>query len=355
MQCPECGKEVENPFNRKKKYCSRKHQHRVLEKRNTPKREKKDRREYNKQWRIRMDGENNSLVTSARETWLCTESFGCNPPETKPGVFGDGENSDLWRFPVPPFNFEGITMDLAEIKSLTKDQGQGLYFPPSGNEGYHAILKSNRTMDLYNVTAVDDVRAYDLEQGWYDEYSVVTGESFLGNYPIPGDCGLVFLEDDVWVSKIDQESSVKGKITLVSADLINPNAKSSVWLNGSVEYTTQDGSDGLVLVAQENNLIGLYVPDNMALEGVFIAQNGRFGRNYYPSTYSPYYMREKLEVYGSIVSNGREGTKWSCGGVYCSGFEKRENTYNPQLSFDPPPFLPATSEEYELKEWRETQ
>ncbi|MDP6704025.1 MAG: hypothetical protein QF775_00895, partial [archaeon] len=49
---------------------------------------------------IRMDGENKSLVTSAKEDWLCTESFGCNPPTTQNGVFTTANgNDELFIYP----------------------------------------------------------------------------------------------------------------------------------------------------------------------------------------------------------------------------------------------------------------
>lgn len=309
---------------------------------------------YHSNGGIRMDGENNSLVTSAQETWLCTESFGCDLPEEKPGVWGSGENSNLWRFPVPTFDFNGITMDLAAIKNLTQG-GNGLYFGSSGDNGYHVILKADRTMDVYTVTSLDSVYAYDSDRGWHWEESVVGAESFLGNYSIPSDCGLVFMEDNLWVSSLDEASKVSGKITLVSADLFDPSEETDIWVAGSIEYTTRDGSDGLVLLAQRNNLVSLYMPDISILDGVYVAQTGHFGRNHYPDWYSPYNKRDKLEIYGSVVSNDRVGTKWSCSGIYCSGFNKRENTYDAELSFNPPPFLPAISEEYGFSEWEEVQ
>lgn len=305
---------------------------------------------YHSNGGIRMDGENKSLVSSARETWTCTSSFGCSPAQEKPGVFTTANgNEELFDFPVPPFDFEGMTMDLAEIKNLTQG-GQGIYLPPSDQEGYHLIFNNNKSIDLYKITELDRVYAYDLENGWHWEDSVIDQETFLGNYPIPESCGLVFIEDNLWV-----EGEVKGKITVISADLINPNIETDVWLMGNIEYTTKDGSDGLVLLGQHNNLIGLYVPDNMELHGIYIAQTGHFGRNHYPSNYNPYHKRSYLEIFGSVVSNGRVGTKWTSGGSWVSGFERRENIYDPEQSFNPPPFLLTTSEEYQFKEWEEVE
>lgn len=304
---------------------------------------------YHSNGGIRMDGENKSLVTSAKETWTCTSSFGCSPSQEMPGVFTTANgNEDLFSFPIPPFDFEGITMDLAQIKSLTQ-VGQGIYLPPSGEKGYHVILKNNQSIDVYKITQLDSIYAYNEEDGWHWEDSVIDNENFIGNYLVSESCGLVFIEDHLWV-----EGELSGKITIVSADLINPNIETNIWLRDNIEYSTRDGSDGLVLIAQNNNLIGLNVPDSMELHGVYIAQNGHFGRNHYDcSWYSPYCKRDYLEIFGSVVSNGRVGTKWTSGTSWVSGFEQRENIYDPKQSFSPPSFLPVISEEHQFKEWEE--
>lgn len=306
---------------------------------------------YHSNGGIRMDGENKSLVTSARDTWTCTASFGCSPSQEKPGVFTTANGvEELFDFPVTPFDFDGITMDLAEIKSLTQS-GQGIYLPPSGEKGYHVILRNDRSLDVYKINQLDSIYAYDTETEWHWEDSVIDNESFLANYNIANDCGLIFIEDDLWV-----EGEVKGKITLVSADLINPNQETDVWLTEDIEYTTKDGSDGLVLVAQHNNLVGLNVPGNMELDGIFIAQTGHFGRNHYPcSWYWPECKRDYLEIFGSIVSNGRVGTRWTSGESWSSGFNQRENIYDPAQNFNPPAFLPNTSQDFYFKAWEEIE
>jgi len=318
---------------------------------------------YHSNGGIRMDGENNALVTSAKDTWVCTSSFGCSSCPTDagcyleggdcvcPGVFTTANgNEELFRYPVPPFDFEKITMDLAEIKDLTKNQGQGIYLPPSGKKGYYVILKKD-SIDVYKILELGAVYAYDLEQGWHWEYSrIVKKDATPQNYPISEDCSLVFVEDNLWI-----EGEVQGKLTVVSADLENPNKETNVWLTGDITYTTKDGSDGLVLLAQHNNLISLEVPEEMELQGIYIAQTGHFGRNHYPCWYYPEdCIKEYLEIYGSVVSNGRVGTKWSYswGGI-ASGFKKRENIYDPKQSFNPPPFLPCISDTFEFKEWEE--
>jgi hypothetical protein len=306
---------------------------------------------------IRMDGENNSLVTSAQTTWTCTPSFGCDPARDEDGVFGAGENSNLWRFPVPSFDFDGITVDLASMKALSTG-GTGLYFGPTSvsDDGYHIILKSDRSIDVYIVNSVSGVSAYDSTQGWHTEYSIIASETFLGNYLIAATCGLVFFEDTLWVGDETMESKINGKITIVAADLISSTVEADIWLQGNITYTNTDGSDGLVLIGQRNSLIGLNTPDSMELNGIFIAQTGRFGRNHYGSSQNPYHKRQLLELIGSVVSNGRVGTKWTySSGAWASGYNKRETTYDPSQTENPPPFLPMTSEEHDFRGWEEIE
>lgn len=307
---------------------------------------------------IRMDGETDSLVTSAKETWNCTPSFGCaSPYEVKPGIFGEGEGQEqgLWQFPVEPVDFLGISLDLSQMKTLAQSAGQ--YFPPApdlgypSGQGYHVIFQNDGTFDLYVITNLGAVRGYDLEQGWHWDYHVINSETFVNNYSLPSSCGLIFIEDDLWI-----EGEVKGKTTIVSADLVNPNIDTSVILNGNMTYTIKDGTDGLAVVAEYDILIPLYSPDKMELDGIFLAQKGHFGRNHYPSYYWPWYDRSQLEMHGSVISKGRVGTKWSySGGGFASGYRRRENTYDRKLMTEPPPLLPASDDEYRFVKWEEVE
>lgn len=313
---------------------------------------------------IRMDGENNAVVSSAKEEWACTDSYGCDSCPTDsgceyqegscmcPGVFTTANgNEELFEYPVTRFPFEGITMDLAQIKDLTKSQGKGIYLPPSGEEGYYVILNKD-TMDVYEITDLNPVRAYNEEEGEHWEYSEISSKNKIDTYSIPENCGLVFVEDDLWI-----EGEIQGKVTITAADLAHSNEEANVWLTGNILYTTRDGSDGLVLLGEHNNLIGLDVPESMELHGIYIAQTGHFGRNHYSCWYYPEdCLKDSLEIFGSVVSKGRVGTQWvnSWGGI-ASGFEKRENIYDPQQSYNPPAFLPYTSEVFQFKDWEELQ
>ena len=327
---------------------------------------------YHNNGGIRMDGENDSLMTSAKASWTCTSSFGCTTCQSPcqkegslckcPGIFGAGEGQEkgLWKFPTEPIDFQGISTDLNQMK--TKAKSLGVYLGPSGARGYQVIFKNNSTFDVYKISQLTPVYGYSLEEGWHWDYHKISGRTFLKNYPIPSGCGLIFIEDNLWV-----EGTVKGKITIVSADLINPNRDTDVILNSNLIYTTKDGSDGLLVVAERNVLIPLYSPDKMEIDGIFLAQKGRFSRNHYCYSNDPYKcyywypfypeaIREKLEILGSIVSNGRVGTKWTYSdGILASGYKKREYSYDWLLSFNPPPLTPAADDEYQFIKWEEIQ
>lgn len=304
---------------------------------------------------IRMDGTNNSIVTSGQETWTCDEDeMPCDPSndgDTVDAIYGDGPGSDLWLFPQPPINFTGITVDLATIEDRAKNGG-GLYLGPSGAQGYHIVLKSNGTLDLYKVKQKqNEPNGY----AWGRQMNIIKSAQFLGNYTIPAACPVVFVEDQVWL-----DGAIGGKVALAAADVDTPGKDPSIILNDNITYANDDA--GLLAIGEYDVLIGLVVPDDMTIHGIFIAQLGHFGRNYYdtslPNAWDQYIERNSLTVNGTIVSNGREGTKWVCTTFwgqqyYCSGFETRYNYYDRDLVIDPPPLTPQTSNTYEFIEWRE--
>ncbi len=121
--------------------------------------------------------------------------------------------------------------------------------------------------------------------------------------------------------------------------------------------------DGLLAIAEQNVLLGVDVPNDMTINGIFIAQNGRFGRNDYnysdlpnpsgPLDFRPYYERNSLTTNGTIVSSGRVGTQWVSGTTFQSGFHNRYSSYDRNLVNDPPPLVPNTSDVYDFVDWRE--
>jgi len=317
---------------------------------------------YHSNGGVRMDGENQSTVTSAKDKWICTGSFACSPCPVSagcwiegtdcycPGVFTTTQNSnpDLFSFPVPPFDFAGITIDLAQMKNSA--QSSGIYLPPSTDlnpqgKGYHIKFKNNGTFETWLITGLSPTWAYSLEEGWHYDYFTITNEYLYNSYSIPSACSVIFFEDNLW-----PEGEVKGKVTIASANLISPNLDTDVILQGNIDYTTLDGSDGFSVIGERNVLISPNSPNQMELRGIFIAQKGRFSRNHYPGN-----IRDKLEIYGSIISNGRVGTQWISGSQIVSGYLKRESYFDSNLVYNPPPFVPYITPDFEIIKWEETK
>lgn len=304
---------------------------------------------YHSNGGIRMDADNRSLVESSVSSWTCTATFSCSPDSTQAGVFGLGDSS-LWDYPVPQIDFSGITADLVSMKSMAQNSG-GIYLPDSGAQGYHVIFNSNGTFDVYRVDSVGDGNwSYNNFWGYEQEYSIINSETFLQNYTPSATCGLVFVEDNLWI-----EGTVNGKLTIVSADLVNSNIETDIVLVNNINYSTLAGTDGLTAIAEEDVMISPKSPDDMTIRGIFIAQTGRFGRNYYGTEYgyaADDVYKNSLTMNGTVVSNGRVGTKWFCPS-YCSGYNTRFNSYDQTQAKNPPPLTPYTSDDFRFIEWRE--
>lgn len=332
---------------------------------------------YHSNLGIKMDGTNNSDVTSGVSTWVCDSSFGCNPTvNNAPGVTGSGPGSALWRFPVPQIDFPGMATNFGSLRGYAYVDGillsptttrvdgvqQGAQYSSVGGSqqrGYHLIFRSDGTVDIYRVTATDSVRGYDSISGWHDDYSIINTQVYIGRFTPPADCSIIYSDAKVWI-----EGTISGKITLVAADTgsFTPDI---TFGNNDLDYATFDGTTGFTAIAERSIYIPLLVPSDMTVRGIFVAQTGWYGRKHYrssgtnsvPAQYSGYVLRDVLRTTGSVVSNLRVGTKWLCGSpaTYCSGFNNRFDNYDRLLAFFPPPFTPSASADYTFVLWREEE
>lgn len=176
-------------------------------------------------------------------------------------------------------------------------------------------------------------------------------------------CPVIFVEDNVWVDGV-----VLDYVTLAAADVTAAGVDRSLIINGNITYASTTGN-GLTLIGEKDVLIGLQVPDVMTINGVFIAQKGRFGRNHYcetdctstagnqglPGSLDEYVYRTSLTTNGTVVSNGRVGTKWTSGGTFISGFSNRYDNFDRTLAEYPPPFTPTISDDYEFVRWSDVR
>ncbi len=319
---------------------------------------------YHSNGGIRMDGTANAPVTSSLSTWTCTSSFGCSPDTIEPGVFGAGPNQNLWTYPSPQVDFTAIAANFSTLKSTA--QSSGLYFPriSSGspgsnnsnyNEGYHLVFNSNGTVTVNKVTSETNVQSLPVDNqsasSPQNDYSLIRTESFYGTYTLPANCGLIFVEDNAWI-----EGTISSKVTIAAANVTNTGVTPNILLPNNILYSNASGVSGLTAIAANDVLITPNSPTNMTLNGIFIAQSGAFGRNYYgwfscPNSYEP---RGTLTIHGSTISNKRTGTKWM-NGCYPgdAGYQTRIDAFDRQLSTNPPPFTPAVSTTYQFVDWRQ--
>jgi hypothetical protein len=310
---------------------------------------------YHSNGGVRMDGTSNSSVTSSVSSWDCTSQYGCTPEQaTAPGVLGNGTDQNLWDYPTPQVDFGAISADFSSLKATA--QASGKYWstgsPSSEWSGQHLIFNADGTVTVKNVTRVTSPAVTTFVDGTTattTDNSIINAETTTGTYSLPSDCGLIFVENRAWI-----EGTVKGKVTVVVADVTSASGSADVIFPNSITYSAYDGTSGLTVVAQDDVLIGPNSPGTMTLNGVFIAQSGAFGRNYYGNNAS-YEPKSALTILGTTVSNKRTGTKW-CLNQSCSsygGYASRTDSYDRRIASDPPPFTPVVSSDYELMDWHE--
>jgi hypothetical protein len=312
---------------------------------------------------VRFDGLAHNLVTSAQTEYNDPDHSGgdefgvhthINPVDplppaavpNRPDVFEAGR-----QFPVPAVDFTGISENLAKIKSTASSSGR--YFGDSGEEGYHIVLKTNDTFDLFKVTKVlktPNGCSEVLGQKFWGTWTI-ENETLIGNYSFPAS-GVLFFEDDIWVDgKIDT-----ARLTIASGRFPeNSSTYTSIIINRDLLYTNYDGRDSLGLISQGNIGVGLQSEDDLRIDGALIAQNGRVGRYYYkpPSDNQdrcgPYDTRQIITLYGMIGSYERYGFAYTDG----TGYQTRNIIYDSNLLYGPPPSFPLTADNYEIISWEE--
>ncbi len=318
---------------------------------------------YHSNGGVRMDGTANSGVSSSLTTWTCTFGFGCSPDATMAGVFGSGTNPALWKVATPQVDFNGIAADFTSLK--TTAQASGKYLPRistgagtasanSGNanywNGYHLIFNADGTVTIKKVTSayatalVGQINPIDPST----DYTRIKNESLFQTYTLPASCGLIFVEDNVWV-----EGIIPQKVTLVAANVTLPSITPNAILRNNITYT--GANPGLTLIAHNDVLISADSASTLTLNGIFVAQTGSFGRNLYmcPSAYEP---RTQLNIHGTTVSNTRTGTKWKTGcnnGASDAGYQTRIDGFDSVLATDPPVFTPVLTTDYKFVDWRD--
>ncbi len=297
---------------------------------------------------IRMDGYSESLMASAKETYICQPHHGCDYEE-KPGVWGSGEMRDLWEFPVPVVDYASLTLDLLDMKDLA--QQAGTYYGTSGNYGYHLVFNADNTYSMYEVNSKgSNIWSWFPETGWQWTSHDIGQETFLGTQLVPSG-GVIYVEDTLWM-----EGEVRDRVTVAAGRFPDaPGTNVDIIVNGDISYGgVKDGSRALGAIAQRHVLIPYSAaPDYLQLDGAYIAQKGRFGRRYY--YYGEHRLKTRITRYGMIASNLVPVTSWvDSDGTVVSGYQEGVSEYDPNMLYLPPPYFPTTGQ-YKFISWEEVQ
>ncbi|MFM2423984.1 MAG: hypothetical protein RLZZ70_373 [Candidatus Parcubacteria bacterium] len=321
---------------------------------------------YHSNGGIRMDARHNSSVTSAQNTWNCTSGFGCTPSGSRAGVFTTSGNATpaLFDYPQGTISFTDLTVDLGamEQRALT---GGGIFLPkaPNGDDGYRITFNGDNTVTIRRVQTTYSYWGQTTENGWQLEDNVInTLRTGTDTRTINPNCPLIVAQDRVWLSGV-----VNGKVAIAAShatSTFNP----SIIIQDNITYSSATTS-GLVAIAERDVLLGVDVPTNLNINGIFIAQTGRYGRNFYCDNTAycsfsqlmpnnnpnlrQFVIRNSETHNGTIVSNGRVGTQWVSGSVTSSGFLNRFTSYDRNLIDNPPPFIPTVSDVYQYSDWRD--
>jgi hypothetical protein len=290
---------------------------------------------------VRMDGFHNSFVGSGVATLGGNDGVYTTSGNATPGLF---------RFPVSGIDFFSLTIDMTDMR--TSAQADGIFYGPSGSWGYRLLFNGDNTVDVFRVTGTRAYWSQSSTEAWnQNERNVITSEvQIANNQPISTGCPVLFFEDKLWVS-----GAINQKVA-VAAGLNTTNAETNLVIDGNVTYVSGTNA-GFVAIAEDDVDVGFDVPDDMIANGIYIAQNGRFGRDFYDTTYlasdlDQFNSRNSLNRLGSVVGNVGGGTEWMSGTTHLSGFRSRVTSFDRDQVDDPPPLTPSTNDAYELQDWR---
>ena len=306
---------------------------------------------------LRFDGLAHNLVTSATSTFDDPDhsgayEFGVHTHDTPTDPYPPAAvpaRADIFeagrQFPVPAVDFTGIISDLSQIK--TDAQADGRYLAGSGSLGYHIVLRTNDTFDLYRVTALYSQSGCTCTGTGCSTMSIrpSTGQTFIANYAFPAN-GLIFVEDHLWI-----DGTINGaRLTIASARFPdNPSTRTSIIVNNDLRYTNYDGTDVIGLIAQNNFNVGLRSENDLRIDAAVIAQNGRVGRFSYDTSCTDD-TRDLLTTYGMLATNQRSAFWYGS-----NGYIARDYIYDANLLYAPPPSFPLTSDEYTTISWEELE
>ncbi|OGY45453.1 MAG: hypothetical protein A2744_02080 [Candidatus Buchananbacteria bacterium RIFCSPHIGHO2_01_FULL_44_11] len=283
---------------------------------------------------VKFDGVAHNLITSALEEYWYESAWRDGVWTSQPDeneVFLAGKN-----FPVPIIDFAGFTQNLSIMEENA--DSEGILLDPSGFEGYHIQFLGNGNF-RYRIVESKTSSCDGEPTGGINAYS---GQWINGTIP---DNGIIFVKDNVWV-----DGQINGdRVTVVAAKEPLATGNADIFLNNDLLYTDKNGLDTVGLIAQRHAIIGLYSEDDLEIDAILIAKNGRRYRPDYDSVFTcgPTAIRNQFTIYGSTITYL---TPYMSSGS--SGYQNRNYIYDPNTLYAPPPFFPTTGE-YDFISWEE--
>ena len=284
-----------------------------------------------------------------------------NTPAKREDVFLGGR-----QFLTSTVDFNGVVSDLGNMKTESQIAGSGKYFDGTG-AGRQIILKTDGTFDAYLVNSFDSgdsnsiisyvgTKKADGTGGDCATTVTTTGPNTQckditsgqkcyckhDNYPIPTG-GVIFVEDNVWLEGTISEK----RVTIVAAKLSGSDSATMFLGNNNLLYTNFDGHDILGVIGQKDIEIIKNSQNYLTLDGAFLAQTGRVGRDDYGSSDH----KNTITMNGSLATNLRYGFAWT-NGVNDWGYTTRNLNFDNNLLYFPPPYFP-TGTEYAIDLWEE--
>lgn len=296
---------------------------------------------------IRQDGVNDSTIQSYKSTYTCGTETGCSPSRSRPGVWGSGGPTELWEFPVDWVDFGAINVDFQAMRDASIAMGS--HYNTSSRQGYHVVFVNDGTARVYEVRTTNYYRGYD-DGTCSNLYQRISTETLLATHNLADD-NVLFFEDTVWV-----EGVVKGDVTLIAAKYPFDSNNEDMWIRNNVTYLAKDDNNHLALIAQRNIYFVKDLPQTFEIDAALLAKSGKIIRHNYAvgscGSYSNA-VRQRLVIYGSIISNLKSYWNWGSSPV-TSGFTTRDVSYDNSLYLEPPPYFPANGD-YEIISWDEVK
>ena len=259
---------------------------------------------------IRQDGANNSTLSTSKATYTCGVETGCEPAETKPGIWGKGGPAELWQFPVSNVDFANIRIDFDTMAKAASGSA-GLYLANSGKQGYHIVFLDDGTFKVYRVETTDFYPGWSQDYGCQNLYQNIKKETLLNTYNV-ADKPIIFAQDTLWVNGV-----VKGKTTVVAAQMPVESFPRDIWIPDNLVYLDRSGANQLGLIASRDIIFAKDVPKDFEVNGALLAQSSRVLRHHYnydgckdgnPAN------KNLLTIYGSVISNLMSYWNYSGGG-----------------------------------------